>query len=633
MKGKTSRRSLQQRRPFGVGLLVLVLVLVLGGLSPISGRAQEVLLEGGVQAGSLWCFPLASNPETYVYLPSRGQLAMDDTGRPRFSLIRYVAAGSEEASASAIEAAAGGGVLHFLVEYHTPEEEVAQALRELRRRTGKQELRLQGPVFFEKGQYTLVSSILSRSTSEGGPRVLAQGAAPVLEGGRLALSFALDAEASTLLLASLKQPTPDVSLAFDLVFRGQHPAYQAKLVVDWDQVSRHRSLNTGATYYWVGAQIELLLDELIQNGTIRLESTGSAEVTEALVDRAYSRLLDLLFQPIEPKPGAGETAAGPLEALIALFDPKRGSKAQKVLGFGGHLAFEAKEIRRQGTSVLSFQHRASDDRHHSLTVNLGDLYHRYGQDENLFRTVSLNDPSFQQRAIHIAVDGALQPELGESINHVTVSLRKRHGSGAETLRELVLYRDSVSESLPDLRLIYGWDGDADRSAWLDYEYRTGWSFQGGGAYRTPWTTQSDPVIHLYAPFVRRGVQAFGDGAALEAQRVRAVSLRLDTPFFGERRQSQLLFRPEEGSLDREIEVVLPRGEFGYRYSLTWIFEDGHRRERSGTDDSGVILLDEMPGGSLPTEPAPSEAAPSEAVSKVEASHRTTVTTPLSEDAL
>ena len=55
----------------------------------VCGAAQQILIDRGMRAGGLWCFPLAAQPKTYVYLPSAARLATDDAGRPQFSFVRY----------------------------------------------------------------------------------------------------------------------------------------------------------------------------------------------------------------------------------------------------------------------------------------------------------------------------------------------------------------------------------------------------------------------------------------------------------------------------------------------------------------------------------------------------------------
>src|SRR5688500_19734604 len=119
------------------------------------------MIDRGVQAAGLWCFPLASEPATYVYIPSAARLATDDGGRPQFSFVRYVAAAQAGATGEeSIRQAGGGGILHFLVLIETPEGAVAEALRVLREKLKNDDVALRGPVVFAEGRYALVSSVL-----------------------------------------------------------------------------------------------------------------------------------------------------------------------------------------------------------------------------------------------------------------------------------------------------------------------------------------------------------------------------------------------------------------------------------------------------------------------------------------
>src|SRR4051794_17141861 len=96
-------------------------------------RAQQLLIDRGVQAAGLWCFPLVTEPKTYVYLPSAARLATDDAGHPQFSFVRYVAsAEAGSGSQETVRLAGGGGILHFLVLIETPESTVAAARKALR---------------------------------------------------------------------------------------------------------------------------------------------------------------------------------------------------------------------------------------------------------------------------------------------------------------------------------------------------------------------------------------------------------------------------------------------------------------------------------------------------------------------
>src|SRR5690606_24270599 len=90
--------------------------------------AQQIQIDRGVRVNNLWCFPLLSDSLTYLYLPDEASLALDKDQHPQFSLIRYVSnQTSEQAGNATITQASGGAVLHFLVQYNTPQQKIEQA--------------------------------------------------------------------------------------------------------------------------------------------------------------------------------------------------------------------------------------------------------------------------------------------------------------------------------------------------------------------------------------------------------------------------------------------------------------------------------------------------------------------------
>jgi hypothetical protein len=93
--------------------------------------AQEVVLDKQVAAGGLTLLPSVNNPNDYYYVADRVSLAKGPTGLPQFSFLQYVV-GNVVADATTREAA-GGGVVHALVELRVPPELVQRAGQELRR--------------------------------------------------------------------------------------------------------------------------------------------------------------------------------------------------------------------------------------------------------------------------------------------------------------------------------------------------------------------------------------------------------------------------------------------------------------------------------------------------------------------
>lgn len=590
-----------KRRPVPSGLRPAFRVLALAGAAcaalgmwAADARAQQVFVDRGVRAADLWCFPLTTDSLTYVYLPAGVRLAEDEQGQPQFSFVRYVInTGGDTTSAASITEARGGGVLTFLVQLDTPAAMVRDAAAALQKTLDQPGVTLRGPMIFTDGRFTLVSSVLQPGANRAETHAIAAGRAPVLEGNRLALSFDLDPSRASLLLKSFAMATPDVSLMFDMTFSGLTEAYNADMTVHWSEVRKSKAFSAGGSAYFVSADISVALDELRRSNAIELRTAGNDPVTEGLVQTVYGKLLELMFRPVEPEraPAGGGNV---LDALGRLAGGRGIGSARTLFGFGAHVGYQLRDLRTEGTSVMTFNHRGSVERHSLLAFNLGDLERTHGSDPRFFRAVNLGDPAFQQREIQVAVDGALLPELESVINSITVTLRKTHANGEVTLRELVLDRRNTIQGVLADRMVYGWNGDHDRVAWLGYEYRTRWSFRGGGVHETDWTRSESPMIDLFAPYERRRIELAGDPEFLRTHGVRAVVVQIEHPFFNEMRRPQLVVRPDEAFEEKHVVITLPIGQPTYDVTLTWQMSGGGRRTAKTRESSGLVFVDELP---------------------------------------
>jgi hypothetical protein len=559
-----------------------------------AAAAQQVLIDQGVYVEGLHCFPLAAEPNAYVYVPNTVRFVTDDKGRPKFSFLRYVTNElSAEGGSSGITSAEGGGILHFIVTLDTPKEVVEAAQAALRQRTRNQELVLRGPILFESGRYKLVSATITGETRH--ENVLATGNAPVLEGSQLALSFALGPERATRLLESLSMQNPDIQLAFEMVVKGISDAFDAYLDIHWDSVLSHEGwgVKAGFSYYvGLGADIKQAFDQLLEDKAIELHVRGASPNMEALLDNTYMKLLELLFEPIPPERGNNQ-----LYGMLGQGGVFAQTSTMSI--FNASFAYEMRDVKRSGTMKLDMSGQSPRDAIATLAFGVGDLWKRVGDDPRHVKTVNLADPAFQQREIQVAVDGGILPEFDQYINSVTTTLRKQHQSGHTTLQEVVIDRKTFDDSGNDFRMVYGWNGDDDRAKWLHYDYRTHWSFKGGGAWDTGWLSTDGNVIDLYAPYRRKRVRVMGDLEALAKQGVRAVVVRVSHPFFAETQQHTLRFKTDEPLGKPAFELTLPQGERGYAWEITWV---GSRKgKRSGTGEAGVLFVDELP-------PAPEPAA-------------------------
>jgi hypothetical protein len=587
-------QQLSVRSAFAAGVVALTLTA-----SPAVAQAGQLLLDQGRQVAGLWVFPQLGTPDRFVYLPSTARIALDAAGRPQFSFVFYTSRPATDASTpatpdlSSITTAEGGAIVHFLIEYFTPPEQVAEAETELKRALHNTNVRITGATVFDDGQYVVVSS--SAVGDRVQPELLAIKKAPVLEGNRLAISLRLSAEDAAVLLETFRTATPDLSVTFDMGFSGLTEAYDAEMMVNWEKVKEAYDASAGATIYVVGLKAEAAVESLFQKGAITLRQSGHDEPSEALVAAAHARILDLLFAPIEVEKVPEAQRGGLLEALSMMFTSGSGPAASgKTVGFGITAAFQYKLLRSTGTTRLDFATRSRVSRRALLTVNAGDLYRRFGSDSRFFRTADLTgDLQHSLRQVFVTVDGALAPEFTQFVNNVQVTVRKRHQGGAQTTRELVVTRANAAATGPLGPMTYAALGDTVPDAWRRYEYRTRWSFYGGFSYETPWRETDEAVIVLAAPFHRQVVRLEGDAADLRAKNVRAVDVKISNQLFDNTRtvrRSATVSATAPLSLP-EVELVLPEGSDQYEYEVTWTLRSGSRRVFSGTSESGSFFFD------------------------------------------
>ena len=554
----------------------------------IPAFAQPVLVEEAVEAAGLICFPVYGDSTIFKYLPSRGRLGMTDTDLPEFSFMRYaVERQSAAVAGSSITEADGGGLVHFLVLYDTPAEQVRKAESELRRKYKRREIALVGPVDINAGTFLLISSLLIDGKES--KEILGIGRAPVFQNSKVAFSFLIDPLKATLLMESFKMSTPDISITFDLEFSGLTSAYNGQLVVDWAQVQEAEYSNSSVDAIFYSSDVEKTFGELIQTGAIRMESYGKDSLASEMLDVAYDRLLNLMFDPLRPDSIAPEKTRGVVEEIFG----RRG-----ILGglVGGSNVYRKQAIKTSGKTVVQINSRKLVDRHHLLTFNIGDLFKKFGDNRQVFRSVAIDDPTFQQREVLVNIDGDIKDEFKEMISSVSITMKKKHENGDETIRELFVNGEILDEYKADTKMVYLWKDDKDRTAWLNYDYAITWQFKKDGSYGTGWMTANTPVINLYTPYRYRKFELMGDTQSLRKMGIVAVAVEIEYPFFGRIKRERVTLKTGSAGDDPKLEAILPLGVDTVDYKITWLYIEGKKVERRGKDEFGVILIDEIPEG-------------------------------------
>ncbi len=265
-------------------------LVILACLLPSPTASQEINLDKMEQCGDLLCYQSMDDTNVYHYLPDQPRLAYKD-GRPQFSFLKY--ARVQETGEAGTGRAQGGGIVHFLVTYGADKGRVQAAEADLQENFP--DARIAGPIIYRKGSFALITSFQEGNKTT--TRTVAVGKAPLMEGQKAAVSMALTREGAELLWESFKTATPDISLVFDMQFAGVREPYEATLEADWSRIVKHDQVKAGVKYAWFGADVDLLFQELRQDGAIKITTKGKNANMDKILESAHARLLKVIFDP------------------------------------------------------------------------------------------------------------------------------------------------------------------------------------------------------------------------------------------------------------------------------------------------------------------------------------------------
>ena len=915
---------------------------------PAFALSQEINLDKMEKCGDLLCYQSLDDANVYHYLPDQPRLAYKD-GKPQFSFLKY--ARVEETGEAGTGRAQGGGIVHFLVTYGADKGRVQAAEADLQEKLP--DARIAGPIIYRKGSFALITSFQEENLTT--TRTVAVGKAPLMEGQKAAVSMALTREGAELLWESFQTATPDISLVFDMQFAGVREPYEATLEADWARIVKHDQVKAGVKYAWFGADVDLLFQELRQDGAIKITTKGKDANLDKILQSAHAKLLKVIFDPApvdeltraaaekdsysslnqavkmlkdgatsrrstrkrswmpedipflladfgtsqtansdelverysilnwlvstahaadssqqlaeskqlyddgwelykkdkfreaitlftrsddlhkaatgqsrmniimsianchlelknwdtalglyrqsldllssapdketlraqiyaymgkclhmlgnndeaqqylnkavnlpsdhpahvlrhaadtmgfmglyaqsayyykkaiplakegsgelqRAKRGAEEMAAKAYSHARKLDDKARASKyeleatqqalnaytayqdnvvptgqrqkevesrvkfladkleqkggAQTVTpgkeyeitgkppegktttaqkgttsappdarkksksqvsssppaakgkkaprpkrrkttptaasrsdgtpGFSLVASYRMKRIKRTGKFTYHMNHYRTEAQAFAMAENIGDLFARYGRDPKIFRAVTIDDPVFKQREILVTLDGQDTSTFTSHLNFVTVQMQKKHQSGDLTTDEVIITPEKFNNSGNAFVLSYGWQGDDDRTKWLDYRVQATWSFHGGVEIRQPWTVKNSAMLALEPPHRYRTITIEGNGEELSRHGVRHAVVTVTSSINGNPVTNQLTIRNMGPAPAMVMEIPESReGEPG-KVQITWYLQGGKKISASAQLVEGDILYwDELPEG-------------------------------------
>ncbi len=549
-------------------------------VSSMGARAEIVLDSAPLQVGDAILFKDSASEHSYYYMPNKPRLATWPDGTPKLSFWKYTKAGKEESK---------GGILHFFVTYGLSPQELTKVRTDLAKidKAGK----LQGPVLFKKGTFIVVSA----AVGEGGAftrSIIGEGKAPLISGSEVAISIAVTPEGAAFLDEALKHSTYPVSIRFDMTYEGLTPKYQAKVKINWDktrtyfeQYKKWRIYKKKKFWFWTwyvqkgtGESTEIV-DDLKENGSISIDITGEDENLDALQQTITDTIMREMFEMKMDLPLTEDEKA-------AQGGEDEGKKKDRPYG----VSTTMKTVTKTGNWELNMNKRLRQERDTGpMDASIGDILRKYKNDKRVVDIINLDDPDLQDRTIYAILDGEDFDSFGKYINFVTVSFKKTHSQGEPTMKDLIFNATTFAEKGNMLPFTYPRLGEG--ATWINYEFKTSWSFMGGMKVEGQWKKSDEPAVALSPPYRYRTIDVLADEANVAEHNIKLINVTIKNKIFNGERERQVKIIPSE-SVWQKYEYNHEDGKLEFSYQITWLLGDG-RKVTSGwktTSDPFVYTL-------------------------------------------
>ncbi len=114
-----------------------------------------------------------------------------------------------------------------------------------------------------------------------------------------------------------------------------------------------------------------------------------------------------------------------------------------------------------------------------------------------------NFSSFAQHELFVRVEGGNPTDFERSIKFVTLSMKKTHQNGDIAYDKVRINRKKIIREGDFFKLSFLRKGEEDNTKWVDYQYKTSWSFFGGHILETEWANSNRKKFYLRSPFIKR----------------------------------------------------------------------------------------------------------------------------------
>lgn len=540
----------------------------------------------------------------YFYVPQFPRLATRADGSFEFVCLKYVGG----------SAASNGGLFHALVEFTLPADVIEALEKKLKQQVPNG--RIVGPVPLMQaldngqdgvGSFQLVSAVLADKTKGGfATTVVTSGRAPLMPGSKAVVAALLTDQGATLLWDSLNGPTSDVSVAIHAYYEAAVKAYNAKVTATMDTVYTHFSRVANQQQEFTRRQLRNVVDDLQRTGDLKIEvldrSAGLGIKTDdmaGILQVVTDKLVELMFDH-----KSGWSADPQREAAIEANQ----IKGRQERGFFSSI-FGGAQDTKYFTDDQYVLKRRTDITRNSFTLtlgrsttikvpvdtagNLGGLYAALKADPRYFRIVDLNDPAFELRPVHFQIDGDYVDSFQDSLNFVSVNVRKAYPDRPAFSKALTFTHADIKGGKTIQDIAFPRLG-AQGTDWTNFEYQVRWSVRDGATISVPpadtWMAGHDTAIALTPPFEKRVVAIDADRTQFAGKGIATAVIQIGTLLGGKPRlQQKAILRAGDADSTNSVSVYRDRGSDTI-VRVTWHGKNGTTETTTEILESAYLYL-------------------------------------------
>jgi hypothetical protein len=527
---------------------VLLFVLSLPMLT-----AQVKYDEGRMTINNVTLLQDYHDPSSYYYIPPYPRLAVNDEGLFEFVCLKFVDPDGD----------VDGGLIHFLVQYDLNEEEVMELQTELEKAKPGAKLMGAVPMFEPKDKeedvasFKVISAVLGDEDDPDSltKKLVTSGHAPLMPGSKTAVAAILKQEGASLLWETLDSPTSDLSMTINAEYEAVIEGFSGRISAEVSTVYEHMSAVFNKQEDYEKREVRQIVDKLMRDNVIEVDVFDRSEAydidsdnMQRIVDLCTDKLVNLIFDTETGLSKIPEKEVAVAKNQIAGRQDRgkfnkffKGTGNPKYITDNSYVIKDRQDI-TQVKFMINLSGRTSVRIPFSTSGNIGGIYQQMGDDERLFKIVNLDDPSFQTREVHFAIDREYLSSFADTINFVSVSFRKDIPDRPETTGEIQITSDDVTNGVFRKSVSYPRLGMKD-SEWLDYQYRVGWSVFGRETIYVPgkeeWIDSSDTIINLLPPFEKMGFELEVDRTEMQDNMIHSAVVEVRYKLMGKDKKKRV----------------------------------------------------------------------------------------------